>query len=876
MEKIEQNQSRYFDFAIELLILIVVFLVPTVYDRRIGIVFSGTKLPVIRILMLLILSVWSCKILIFREHKFVRSLLDWPVASYMLAVTVATITSVHFIISFMGFYGRFEGLSTWYVYGLLYFVTLNFVKTKEQFRRIFMAVLSAATLMSIYGIIQRFFWDPYAWGGVITWQRVIATIGQPNFLAAYVIMAFFMGLSVLIMDHEEGKMPEPIEAQKRKGARSKVDVRASKTDILSQALIVSCYAGIMLVYLIMIYFINTTYFPLLVLSWALITFLAVLFVFISRGAHPLVLDGIILVSLPIIYTCIFFTQSRGGLMAFFAAGALFVILADRNNLLEHWKELGILALALFLITAVTITNPQYSPFKRFTEEVKMEETGQPEVNAPVDKAGSLQLEGAAGSRIETWNSAFRMIADHPISGIGPEVMKMVFPRYETELFRFKEAFHVKQDRCHDEAFDIGVTKGIPALFIYVWLLFTFFKLGLGKIYGNFDKNIKISIAGIIAAFVSYQIQNLFSFGVLAITSLVWVMFGLVSVPEIKDDSDTALPPWKGIPFSEMPPIGMAGIILFLIVLSYFGTLQYRGDLHFKSGKTYVDQQNFPQALVEFKKSLDILPVEGGTLTYYGITYLNVAQATPDKPQMINDAVSALLNGTGLDPYNADNFYILSKTFISPGSSGVGGALDRAMEYCNDAIAIDPYYAEAYFNRGLIYEMKGQLPLAAEEYKKSFMINPSLTDSMKRLGKVYTDMGAPQKIVETFNDALEKYKDNVALLENLSIAYQVMNRDDKNVEIQQKILSIDPKNNRALVNLGLAYIRQNRLASAEGEFNQVLLNDPTNIDAYTNLGVVYMREGRRSDAIEKFNQVLILDPNNQNAKNLLKLLGVQMK
>ena len=52
--------------------------------------------------------------------------------------------------------------------------------------------------MSVYGVIQRHELDPYMWGGVVTWQRVIGTIGQPNFLAAYILMAFFLGL-VLFM-----------------------------------------------------------------------------------------------------------------------------------------------------------------------------------------------------------------------------------------------------------------------------------------------------------------------------------------------------------------------------------------------------------------------------------------------------------------------------------------------------------------------------------------------------------------------------------------------------------------------------------------------------------------------------------------------------
>jgi tetratricopeptide (TPR) repeat protein len=873
MEKTDSAQSKYFDFAIELVFLIFIFLVPVVFDRRIGIVFSGTKLPVIRILSLMILSIWASKILIFKEHRFVRSILDWPVASYMLAVTVATLTSVQVLISIAGFYGRFEGLSTWYIYGLLYFVVTNFIKTKEQFRRIFMAVLSAATLMSVYGIIQRMGIDPYAWGGVVTWQRVIATIGQPNFLAAYVLMAFFMGLAVLIMDHEEAEVVESAPLVKKKYEKQKTAKKPSLQDrLMTQGMIVLSFAAVTVSYLVMIFMVDTNIFPLLVLSWAVVTSFVILFVFISKDIDPIVMDGIILVSLPLIYTCIFFTQSRGGLLAFLGAGSLFIILADRNSLLKHWKELGVLAAILFIITAVTITNPNYSPFARFAGEIKVGEEG---ANGNVQQQGGPELTGAAGSRIETWNSAFRIIADRPISGIGPEVLKMVFPRYETELFRFKEAFHVKQDRCHNEVFDIGVTKGIFALLLYVWLIFTFYKLGLKKLSESSDVNYKLYIAGLLAAFAAYCIQNLFSFGVIAITSLVWIMFGMVAAPQLNDDKDLKLPKFVPLSVSHVPWLPTAGIVFCALILSYYSTIQFRADLYFKSGKTYVDRGMFDLALADFRRSLEIFPYEGGAMTYYGITYLNVAQNAQDnKQRLFDEAMSALLRATKADPYNADNFYIMGKTYLSLQGFGVAGALEKSLEQTNKAIAIDPYYAEAYHNRGLVYEIRGQLPEAAAEYKKAFMINPSLTMSMQRLGLVYSNMGKPDMIITTFNEALEKYKDNVGLLENLAFAYSTMKREDKAIEVFEQILKQNPKYMPALINIAAAYIRRGEFAKAESYLIQAVMNEPNNIDAYNNLGLVYLRQGKTSQAIESFKQALILKPDNEYAKNMLKQLGVK--
>src|SRR3989339_564981 len=164
-----------FDTLIEIMLLIMVFLIPVIFDRRLGIGFSGTKIAWLRAFMVITVSFWACKMLIIRKHNFVRTPLDWPILSFLLATTVATLTGVHVYTSFAGFYGRFEGLSTWYVFGLLFFVTTNFANSSVRLKRIITAVVSSATLMSVYGVIQRQELDPYMWRGVVTWQRVIGT-----------------------------------------------------------------------------------------------------------------------------------------------------------------------------------------------------------------------------------------------------------------------------------------------------------------------------------------------------------------------------------------------------------------------------------------------------------------------------------------------------------------------------------------------------------------------------------------------------------------------------------------------------------------------------------------------------------------------------
>ena len=119
---------KYFDRAIEWLFFALMFLSPVIFDRRIGIVFSGTKSWTIRLFILIILTVWGIKLMAGGKHNFKRTILDWPVLSYLLCATTATITSVHVLISLFGFYGRYEGLITWYSYGLMFFIAVHYIE----------------------------------------------------------------------------------------------------------------------------------------------------------------------------------------------------------------------------------------------------------------------------------------------------------------------------------------------------------------------------------------------------------------------------------------------------------------------------------------------------------------------------------------------------------------------------------------------------------------------------------------------------------------------------------------------------------------------------------------------------------------------------
>jgi tetratricopeptide (TPR) repeat protein len=784
---------KYFDKAIEWLFLALVFLSPVIFDRRIGIVFSLTKVTAMRILVVIILSIWAIKLLITRKHDFRRTPLDWPVLSYLLAVTVATITSVHTAISFIGFYGRFEGLVTWYLFALIFWIALNYFRGLEKLKLIVATVAPTASIMSIYGIIQRHELDPYAWGGVVTWQRVIATIGQPNFLAAYMCMSFFLLLFFFLLPAKE-KGSEGVEGEggsRRHGKKEKVEKR-KKEDWWIQYLPLVYYLMPIVLFVITIYSMTGEQPFIWHLSFAAMAAFALLFAYTYEQLPRLTLSLIMGASLVLSYICIFYTQSRGGFLGFAAGLVFFVLLVPREYLLRNLKKLSILAAVIVLVSAWVIMTPGNSPFQRFSQEITVQAVPEPqsqaapapkpEAKVAAPKKTKVELAGAAGSRGETWKSAFRIIADNPVFGIGPEVLKMVFPRYETELFRFKETFHVKQDRCHNETMDTAVTKGLVGFFFYWGLVFYIFYLGMKK-WKKVGVEGELMIAALLSSLISYIIQNQFSFGVVAITSLFWIMWAMaanVDAPDYKEAEGE-------IGLDDVPWLPIAGIAVMVLLLLYLATIQFRADLAFKSGKSYSDMGNAQEAMRHFEHSVSLLPFEGGTITHYGIAALNASQQAgdPERGKLIEKSLQIFEYGMKVDPLNADNFYIASRIYL------MRSDWNTAIAFAEKALKIDPYYAEAHLTLANAYERLGDPGKARRHYEIAGQINPELMEPKLKRGWGLIESGA------------------------LDEAFQLF----------QELMLSDPRNPSVHDGLGAIYLRRGERVRAKEEFEQALSLNP---------------------------------------------------
>jgi putative inorganic carbon (hco3(-)) transporter len=106
---------------------------------------------------------------------------------------LATIFSIDPHTSFWGYYSRFhQGLLTTTCYTLIYFSAHKYLDYKST-QKLIKISIGTAILVSLYAIAQRFGIDKTLWVQDVV-NRPFSTLGQPNWLSAYLIPQLFLTL----------------------------------------------------------------------------------------------------------------------------------------------------------------------------------------------------------------------------------------------------------------------------------------------------------------------------------------------------------------------------------------------------------------------------------------------------------------------------------------------------------------------------------------------------------------------------------------------------------------------------------------------------------------------------------------------------------
>jgi O-antigen ligase len=198
-----------------------------------------------------------------------------------------------------------------------------------------------------------------------------------------------------------------------------------------------------------------------------------------------------------------YTESRASFLALIFMLAVMIFLSIKNK-----KRILLIGASLFVIfvTLVAFKLPLFDRFNLTKENFRSVE-----------------------SRLNIWNVAVQMIADHPILGVGPDNFSIYFPEYMTpEFYTLEDDLHISADRAHNEILEMGTIGGVPLLLLYLSLIFWTVWTGIYKSKTNIAKGISFTILAII-------VQNQLTFSELTHFVLLFFLIAMLVIETSKEN-----------------------------------------------------------------------------------------------------------------------------------------------------------------------------------------------------------------------------------------------------------------------------------------------------------------------------------------------------
>ena len=177
---------KVFEKIIFWLFVILLFLVPLILWPFTSEVFEFNKMVIVYILTTLITATWAIRMICEKKFIFRRTILDIPLLVFFGSQLASTILSIDPLTSWLGYYSRFNGgLASVICYTLLYWAFVSNIDSKRAMKLVYVTLISGA-LVAFYGVLEHFGIDKKIWVQDVQ-SRVFSTLGQPNWLAAWLI-----------------------------------------------------------------------------------------------------------------------------------------------------------------------------------------------------------------------------------------------------------------------------------------------------------------------------------------------------------------------------------------------------------------------------------------------------------------------------------------------------------------------------------------------------------------------------------------------------------------------------------------------------------------------------------------------------------------
>ena len=206
-----------------------------------------------------------------------------------------------------------------------------------------------------------------------------------------------------------------------------------------------------------------------------------------------------------------------------------------------------------------------------------------------------------------------------------------------------------------------------------------------------------------------------------------------------------------------------------------------------------------------------------------------------------------------DPKNARAFHLLGV---------VAHQLNHpdAASFVGRAVALDPDFAEAHNDRGVILAANGLFADAVPCFEKAVALKPGYHEARNNLARGLRALGRLDEATKQFELVLKSTPDSPVAHFNLASMLELTGEKPAAARHYRSAVSLRPDFIDAHIHLASLLQDMDRLPEALAHAERAVALRPDSAGARNNLGNVLRTMGRRDDAIAQYEAALRIDPN----------------
>lgn len=677
--------------------------------------FEFNKMLLVYAGTIVIGGLWAARMVLEKRSLFKRTPLDWVIGAFVISQFLSTLFSIHPRTSWLGYYTRFHGglLSTLSYVTLYYAVVNNF--TKKQVVALVGTILIAALGVSAYSLPEHWGHSPSCWlisngqhFDVSCWvqdvqNRIFGSFGQPNWLAAYVLMIVPLGLTVAVSSVTPALTILGGGAAFLSGLTLLfTKSRSGFLGVIASLVVVAGGIGIAL--------------------------LADLYGQWRRQLSPKKnTKNPPTSSLNAFWT---YLKSHGGHWF------------NRSQ----WLTLAGLSLVLVLVAFVFGT-----PFTPSLSALLPAQSPTTPVAVPPPSSGGTD---SGEIRKIVWEGALKVWQRYPLLGSGVETFGYSYYQDRPMAHNHVSEWDFLYNKAHNEFLNFLATTGIVGLVTYVALLVWFGIWILKQVISDQPTTTKLILSGIIASVVGLSVSNFFGFSTVMVTLLWFVLMGVAVVLSSKvlptsADSRTAPrstlspPPTSRWDLPQL--IGLAVVASAAVYGLMRVTTWWLADFYFTQGKHAYESGDMFKANEHLQRAVTLSPQEALFHDELASLYANAAVAAAqndkmeDAQQLATASLAASDTALTLNPRHLNFYKTRARVFIVLGQLNPS-FLEEALKTLQVALTLAPTDPKLLYNQALVELSLNQPEIARTHLEETLQMKPDYHSARYELAQLYAKTG----------------------------------------------------------------------------------------------------------------------------------------